>query len=345
MIPYGRQEINQDDIEAVVKVLKSDFLTQGPVIKNFEDAVIAYTRADYACATNSATSALHIACKALGVGRNDYVWTSPNSFVASANCARYCEAHIDFIDINPVTYNIDVDKLFQKLELCEKVKKLPKVIIPVHFAGQSCDMKSIYELSKHYGFKIIEDAAHALGGKFYEDMIGSCLYSDITIFSFQALKIITSGEGGMAVTKNKELHTKMELYRSHAITRNPTQMLKANEGGWYYEQIDLGYNYRMTDIQAALGISQLNRIDEFVKKRNEIASIYKQKLEILPINLPKTHTNIYNAFHLYVIQLNLNHIKKNRLQIFQFMREKGIEVHVHYIPIHTQPYYQKIGFK
>lgn len=345
MIPYGKQEVTDADIASVIKVLQSDFLTQGPTIKNFEDAIIAYTGASYACATNSATSALHIACKALGVGVGDYVWTSPNSFVASANCARYCGANIDFIDINPVTYNIDIDNLSAKLILSEKAGTLPKVVIPVHFAGQACDMKSIYDLSKRYGFKIIEDAAHALGGKYHHDMIGSCRYSDIAVFSFHPLKIITSGEGGMAVTKSEELYQKMELYRSHGITRNPNQMLKKCEGGWYYEQIELGYNYRMTDIHAALGLSQLKRADEFVKKRNDIALIYNEKIENLPIDLPKIDANVYSAFHLYVIQLNLGVGLKSRKQVFQSMREKGIGVHVHYIPIHTQPDYENLGFE
>ena len=345
MIPYGRQDINESDIQAVLEVLRSDFLTQGPVVPTFEKAVSDYCGANYAVAVNSATSALHIACLALGVGKGDIVWTSPITFVASANCAIYCGADVDFVDINPVTYNMSVDELSKKLEQAAEMGKLPKVVIPVHFAGQSCEMKKIYDLSLKYGFNIIEDASHAIGGKYANQEIGSCRYSDIVIFSFHPVKIITTGEGGMALTNNRELAKKMFLLRSHGITRDEALMHHEFEGPWYYEQISLGYNYRMTEMQAALGESQMHGLDEFVDRRHQLSRRYDQSLINLPVTLPWAISESYSAVHLYVIRLKLNDLKKTRLQVFEELRANYIAVNVHYIPIHTQPYYRSMGFK
>lgn len=345
MIPYGRQDISQQDIDAVVGVLKSDFLTQGPMVPEFEKQVTAYCGAKYGVAVNSATSALHIACLALGVGPGDIVWTSPNTFVASANCALYCGAKIDFIDIDPVSYNISIAELQGKLELAERNGCLPKVVIPVHFAGQSCDMHLIKQLSERYGFKIIEDASHAIGGKHREQPIGNCRYSDVTVFSFHPVKIITTAEGGMLTTNHSSVAEKMLLLRSHGITRDPNKMHGEFQGPWYYEQIELGYNYRMTDLQAALGISQLKRLDEFVVRRQYLANRYHGLLQNLPIVLPKCDKNSYSSWHLYSIRLQLDKISKDRRQIFSELRDSGIGVNLHYIPVHTQPYYKGLGFK
>jgi UDP-4-amino-4,6-dideoxy-N-acetyl-beta-L-altrosamine transaminase len=345
MIPYGKQEITRSDIDAVVKVLNSDFLTQGPVVPQFEQIVAEYCNVEHTVAVNSATSALHIACLALGLGKGDYLWTSPNTFVASANCGLYCGAKIDFIDIDHNTYNVSSQVLEEKLVRAEKNGKLPKIVIPVHFAGQACEMEKIHQLSKKYGFKIIEDASHAIGGKYQNRQIGSCLYSDITIFSFHPVKIITTGEGGMASTNSPVLAEKMRLLRSHGVTRNAKLMTKRSEGAWYYQQIDLGFNYRMTDIQAALGISQMRRIDQFIKHRHEIQQRYDKQLAQLPVVTPFQVKEAYSALHLYPIQINYDVISKTRNQVFDEMRKSNIGVNVHYIPVHTQPYYQSLGFK
>ena len=345
MIPYGRQDINDEDIKAVIEVLKSDFLTQGPAVPAFEKSIIQYCGCEYAVAVNSATSALHIACLALGIGKDDIVWTSPISFVASANCALYCGADVDFVDIDPVSYNLSVVRLEEKLEHAKKENKLPKAIIPVHFCGQPCDMSSIFKLSKQYGFKIIEDASHAIGGKYKGEPIGNCKYSDITVFSFHPVKIITTGEGGMAVTNNLELANKMQSLRSHGITRDPDKMTHLPDGQWYYQQTELGFNYRMTDIQAALGNSQMSRLDEFVAKRHELCDRYNHLLSSLPIVLPFQNGDGYSGMHLYVIRLKLNEMHISHKQVFDNLRKMGVGVNLHYIPIHTQPYYLKMGFK
>lgn len=344
MIPYGRQDINQSDIDAVVAVLQSDFLTQGPVVPSFEEAVASYCGAKYAVAVNSATSALHIACLALGVGKGDIVWTTPITFVASANCALYCGAIIDFVDIDACTYNISIDRLSEKLAAAKKIGKLPKALIPVHLCGQPCDMAAIYELGKKYGFKIIEDASHAIGSRYRGTPIGSCKYSDITIFSFHPVKIITTGEGGMSITNDAVLANKMSLLRSHGITRNESEMTHASEGSWYYQQIDLGYNYRITEIQAALGLSQMQRLDEFVTKRHAVANRYDSLLAGLPLQTPVRTDDSYSAFHLYVIRLSLSRIDKTHSQIFELLRKTSIGVNLHYIPVYHHPYYKKLGF-
>ncbi len=344
MIPYGRQDINQSDIDSVVNVLKSDFLTQGPQAPLFEKTVSEYCEARYGVAVNSATSALHIACLALGLKEGDYLWTSPNSFVASANCGLYCDAKIDFVDIDPKTHNLSATELERKLIQAKKENKLPKVLIPVHFAGQSCNMKKIHFLSQEYEFKIIEDASHAIGGKYLEKPIGGCQYSDITVFSFHPVKIITTAEGGLATTNSKELAEKMRLFRSHGITRDKGLMTRDPDGDWYYQQVGLGFNYRMTELQAALGISQMQRLDEFVAKRHILQERYDLLLSDLPIIEPYQDKDNYSALHLYPIQIDLNKISKNREQIFNVLRENGIGVNVHYIPIHTQPYYSQFGF-
>jgi UDP-4-amino-4,6-dideoxy-N-acetyl-beta-L-altrosamine transaminase len=346
IIPYGRQDISEADVQAVINVLRSDFLTQGPTVPAFEKATADYCGCYHAVATNSATSALHIACLALGVGKSDSVWTSPTTFVASSNCALYCGATVDFVDIDPHTYNLSIEKLTEKLEQAAKIGKLPKVVIPVHLSGQSCEMQAIYELSQHYGFKIIEDASHAIGGKYQGETIGNCKYSDITIFSFHPVKIITTAEGGMALTNNPQLAKRIRLLRSHGITSDvPDMLARPAEEIWNYQQIDLGFNYRMTDIQAALGLSQMQRLDEFVAKRHAIAQRYNELLAELPLLLPWQHPDSYSSFHLYPIRLKLNQIKKSHQQVYQALREKGVLVNLHYIPVYLQPYYENMGFK
>ena len=345
MIPYGRQEINQADIDAVVAVLRSDFLTQGPVVPAFEKAVADFCGAQHAVAVNSATSALHIACLALGVGKGDSVWTTPSTFVASANCALYCGATVDFVDIDPRTYNLSIDRLAEKLAFAEKTGKLPKVVVPVHLCGQPCDMAGIHALSQQFGFKIIEDASHAIGGKYQNEPIGNGRYSDITVFSFHPVKIITTGEGGMALTNDAKLAKRMQLLRSHGITRDVNEMTHAPDGPWYYQQIDLGYNYRMTDLQAALGLSQMQRLDEFVTKRHTIAKRYDRLLADLPVIAPWQHADCYFGLHLYVIRLKLEKISSTHRQVFEALRAAGIGVNLHYIPVYMHPYYERLGFK
>ena len=344
-IPYGKQNINQQDIDAVIQVLQSDFLTQGPQVPLFEKTVAEHVGAEYALAVNSATSALHIACLALGLQKGDVLWTSPITFVASANCALYCGADVDFVDIDPQTYNLSVDALQKKLVQAKLENKLPKIVIPVHLCGQSCDMEKIHALSKEYGFRIIEDASHAIGGKYRSAYVGACKYSDITVFSFHPVKIVTTAEGGMALTNNATLAQKMDLLRSHGVTRNTALMNKETEGPWYYQQVELGFNYRMTELQAALGVSQMHRLTQFVEKRHTISNKYNEILKDLPIILPYQIPESYSGLHLYVIRLKLDELKASRKQVFEALRAKGIGVNVHYIPVHTQPYYENLGFK
>ncbi|KAF1070179.1 MAG: UDP-4-amino-4,6-dideoxy-N-acetyl-beta-L-altrosamine transaminase [Pseudomonas citronellolis] len=339
-IPYGRQQILQADIEAVAAVLQSDFLTQGPAVPRFEAAVAEHVGARHALAVNSATSALHLACLALELGPGDLLWTSPITFVASANCALYCGAQVDFVDIDPGTYNLCARALEAKLVQAEREGRLPKIVVPVHMCGQSCDMEQISLLARRYGFRIIEDASHAIGGRFKDVFIGAGQYSDITVFSFHPVKIITAGEGGMALTNSAELATRMNLLRSHGVTREPALMDQASHGAWYYQQIDLGFNYRMTDIQAALGHSQLQRLDDYVSIRHRLARQYDRLLADLPLALPVRRDDSYSAFHLYVVRVPA----ERRAAVFAYMREQGIGVNVHYIPVHTQPFYAAQGF-
>lgn len=344
MIPYGKQDISQADIESVLEVLQSDFLTQGPKVPEFEAKVANHVRAKHALAVNSATSALHIACLALGLGEGDWLWTTPITFVASANCGLYCGAKVDFVDIDPKTYNLCPKKLAEKLEQANKENRLPKVLVAVHLCGQPCDMEAIHKLSQQYGFGIIEDASHAIGGKYRGEFIGSGRYSDITVFSFHPVKIVTTAEGGMALTNSDELASRMNLLRSHGVTRDQNLMTHEPDGPWYYQQVDLGFNYRMTELQAALGVSQMNRLDAFVARRHELAKRYDELLARLPVTTPWQHPDSYSGLHLYVIRLRLNSINKSHRQVFESLREQGIGVNLHYIPVHTQPYYQAMGF-
>ena len=346
MIPYGRQEITQADIDAVVEVLRSDFLTQGPTVSRFEQAVAAYCGAQQAVAVNSATSALHIACLALDLGPGDWLWTSPITFVASANCGLYCGAQVDFVDIDPQTYNMSVASLAEKLALAEAAGKLPKVVIPVHMCGQPCDMAGIRQLSLRYGFKIIEDASHAIGGKYKDEPIGNGRYSDITVFSFHPVKIITTGEGGMALTNDSMVADRMQRYRSHGITSAIGNMQpRPSDEIWNYQQIRLGFNYRMTDIQAALGLSQATRLDEFVKRRHQIARRYDSELAGLPLRAPWQSPDSYSSYHLYPIRLNLSEVNKTQREIYDALYAGGIGTNLHYIPVYRQPYYESMGFK
>lgn len=342
MIYYGKQFIDEQDINAVVEVLKSDFLTQGPVIENFEKAVAEYCGTKYAVAVTNATSALHIACLAAGLDKGDMLWTSPITFTASANCGRYCGSDVDFVDIDDNTYDMSVTALKEKLE---KSKIKPKVVIPVHLAGQSCEMQEIYDLSKQYGFTVIEDASHAIGADYKDTKVGCCKYSDMTVFSFHPVKIITTGEGGMVLTNSEELYKKLTLYRSHCITRDENLMTKEADGPWYYQQIGLGFNYRMTELQAALGLSQLAKVDKFVARRRQLAERYNELLKDLPLKLPYQNPNTDSSWHLYIVRVDFNKIKKTKKDIFAEMKAKGVCLNLHYIPVHTQPYYQNLGFK
>ncbi|WP_231757158.1 UDP-4-amino-4,6-dideoxy-N-acetyl-beta-L-altrosamine transaminase [Microbulbifer elongatus] len=345
MIPYGRQDISQEDIDAVVSVLTSDFLTQGPMVPRFEEAVASKVGAKYAVAVNSATSALHIACLALGLEVGDRLWTSPVTFVASANCALYCGAKVDFVDIDAKSYNLCPVALEKKLVDAEAQGLLPKVVVVVHLCGQPCDMQAIRKLSHRFNFKVIEDASHAIGGKYQGKYIGGGQYSDITVFSFHPVKIITTAEGGMAVTNDPKIAQKLQLLRSHGITRDPALMTHKPDGSWYYQQVDLGFNYRMTEMQAALGASQLGRLDAFVSRRHELAARYNELLDGLPVLTPWQHPDSYSGFHLYVIRLKLNELTASHSEVFDSLRAQGIGVNLHYIPVHTQPFYQRMGFK
>ena len=343
-IPYGRQSVSEDDIQAVVNVLRSDWLTQGPAIEQFERAVATFCGAGYAVAVNSATSALHIACLAAELGPGDTLWTSPNTFVASANCGLYCGAGIDFVDIDPRSYNLSSAGLEKKLAAAKKSGTLPKVVIPVHFSGQSCEMARIDELSKEYGFTVIEDASHAIGGTYQGTPIGGCRFSEMTVFSFHPVKIITTGEGGMILTNRRDLYERLLRLRSHGITRDPGLMTQEPDGPWDYQQIELGFNYRMTDLQAALGASQMTRLEEFVARRHELARRYDRLLSDLPLTLPWQAPDGYSAFHLYVVRVDGTRTGTSRRRLFDTLRDANIGVNVHYIPVHTQPYYQQMGF-
>lgn len=345
MIPYGKQDINQDDVNSVLEVLKSDFLTQGPQVPIFEQSVSEFVGAKHGVAVNSATSALHIACLSLGFTKGDILWTSPNTFVASANCAIYCGGNVDFVDIDPDTLNMCPDALEAKLIIAKEKGLLPKIVVPVHFAGQSCDMKRIHELSLKYDFKIIEDASHAIGGKYLNQYVGNCSYSDITVFSFHPVKIITTAEGGLATTNQSNLAERMNLFRTHGITRDKNLFNTKSEGSWYYEQHELGFNYRLTDLQAALGIAQLRRIQSFIEKRHTLKERYEKLLDSENILLPKQDKNCYSALHLYPIQLKLEALTLSKKEIFESLRDQGIGVNTHYIPVHFHPYYEKLGFK
>ena len=342
MIYYGHQHITEKDIQAVERVLHSDWLTQGPAIEAFEKKVANYCGAKYAVAVTNATSALHIACKAAGLGEDDVLWTSPITFTASANCGRYCGADVDFVDIDDKTYNMSVAELQHKLETA--VKK-PKVVIPVHLAGQSCDMESIKALADEYGFKIIEDASHATGADYKNTKVGSCRYSDMTVFSFHPVKIVTTGEGGIVLTNNKELYEKLKLYRSHGITRDSDLMTQEADGPWYYQQIELGFNYRMTDMQAALGCSQMDSLDEFVARRRYLVKRYNEKLKNLPLRTHYQDEATNPSWHIYIIRVDFTKVKLSKKEIFARMWDRGIVLNLHYIPVHTQPYYQKLCFQ
>lgn len=342
MIFYGRQSVNEDDIASVVKILKSDFLTQGPAIERFEKCVAEYCGAKYAVAVTNATSALHIACLSAGLDSSGSLWTSPITFTASANCGRYCGADVEFVDIDKDTYNMSVQVLEEKLQTA---KRLPKIVVPVHLAGQSCDMKKIFELAKKYNFTVLEDAAHAVGADYLNAKVGSCQYSDMAVFSFHPVKIITTGEGGMILTNRKDLYEKLLLYRSHCITRNPDWMTHDSDGSWYYQQIDLGFNYRMTDIQAALGFSQMQRLDKFVERRRELAARYDEKLKNLPLKTPCVLPDTNPSWHLYIVRVDFDKVKKTKQQIFDEMKARGVTLNLHYIPVHTQPYYEKLGHR
>ena len=343
-IPYSRQLISNNDIEAVRNVLKSDFLTQGPLVPKFEKKISNYVQAKFSVAVNSATSGLHLACLALGLKKGDWLWTTTNSFVASANCGLLCGAKVDLIDIDLKTYNISIESLKKKLIIAKKKKKLPKVLVPVHFAGRPCEMQEIFKLSQKYNFKIIEDASHALGSKIYGKKIGNCKFSDMCVFSFHPVKNITTGEGGIISTNQKKYANKIKILRTHGIVKQKKYFKNKNADPWHYEQITLGYNYRMNDIEAGLGISQLRKLNSFIKFRNKIAKSYDSKLKNLPLILPKIDKEITNPYHLYVIRINNKKTRKSRLSLYNYLKKRNINVNVHYIPIHHHPYFKKIGF-
>ena len=342
-IPYGRQDITQADIDAVVAVLRSDFLTQGPAVTTFEDGVASRVGAAYAVAVNSATSALHIACLAMGLGEGDLLWTVPNTFVASANCGRYCGADVDFVDIDPRTWNISVPALRAKLADARRAGRLPKIVVPVHVSGQPTDQEEIRSLSLEYGFKVLEDASHSIGAERSGERVGSCRWSDATVFSFHPVKIVTTAEGGMVMTNDAELAARLRMFRSHGITRDPTRLVAESAGPWYYEQQVLGFNYRLTDMHAALGTSQLTRIDEYIARRNELALRYDTALAGLPLMLPHVLAENRSAFHLYVVRLKSGGARSHRA-VHEALRAQGIEVNLHYMPVHLQPYYRTLGF-
>jgi len=344
-IPYGQQDITQDDIDAVVEVLQSSRITQGPAIEHFEQAVADYCEVKYTVAVSSATAGLHIACLALDLNQDDILWTSPNTFVASANCGRYCGAAVDFVDIDPNSYNLSVEALEKKLAEAETEGKLPTVVVPVHLAGQSCDMAKIADLAQKYGFRVLEDASHGIGAMYQGKPVGGCEYSDCAVFSFHPVKIITTGEGGMVLTNQEELYQKLICLRTHGITRDPELMTEASHGGWYYQQLELGLNYRITDIQAALGASQMQRLNQFVTRRRNLAQRYNELLQDLPLTLPWQHPDTNSSWHLYIICLQLEKIQKSHQQVFEELRDAQISVNLHYIPVHTQPYYQQLGFQ
>jgi UDP-4-amino-4,6-dideoxy-N-acetyl-beta-L-altrosamine transaminase len=345
MLPYGRQSISQSDIDAVAEVLRSEWLTQGPGVGKFERLAADYCGVKYAVAVGNGTAALHLSALALGLKEGDWLWTSPVTFVATANCARYCGAGVDFVDINPRTGNMDVGRLESKLKKAAAAGRLPKVVAPVHLAGQSCEMEAIGALAGQYGFAVLEDAAHALGGSYQGKPVGGCRHSDLAIFSFHPVKIITTAEGGMVMTNRKDLRDKLALLRAHGITRDADQMTGPSHGPWYYQQVDLGFNYRLTDLQAALGASQMRRLDEFVARRRFLAGRYHELLRELPLQLPWQHPGAASSWHLYIVRLQLDRIGRTHREVFEAMRAAGIGVNLHYIPVHLQPYYQKLGFK
>jgi UDP-4-amino-4,6-dideoxy-N-acetyl-beta-L-altrosamine transaminase len=344
MIPYGHQDVTQSDIDAVVDVLRSDFLTQGPAIPRFERALAAATRAGHAVAVNSATSALHIACAALGLGPDDVLWTVPNTFVASSNCARYCGASVDFVDIDPHTWNLSVTSLRAKLEAARQAGRLPKIVVPVHFTGQPTEQSAIWELAREFGFRVLEDASHAVGASRNGEPVGSCRWSDITVLSFHPVKIITSGEGGVALTNDPLLAERMAMLRTHGITRDPKLFLERDPAPWHYEQQMLGFNYRMTDIHATLGISQLARLNDYVERRNALAARYDSAFRDFPLQLPTIQRENRSAFHLYVVRLLPGSTARSHRQVFEELRRRGIGVNLHYTPVHLQPYYRQLGF-
>jgi len=344
MIPYGRQSLDQADIDAVVAVLQSDWLTQGPTIERFETAMAERCEAGFGIAVSNATAALHIACLAAGLGEGDALWTSPNTFLASANCGRYCGADVDFVDIDPLTWNLDVKALEHKLRAAERIGKLPKVLVAVAFSGQSCDMRAIAELARTYGFIVIEDASHAVGARYAGRPVGCGEFADMTVFSFHPVKIITTGEGGLVLTNRPELAERLRRLRSHGMTRDPAQMDEPSHGPWYYQQVELGFNYRITDMQAALGLSQLDKLDGFLARRHELAARYQALLADLPLGLPTAQADAESAWHLYVVRLQTQRLAVSHREVFEGLRAAGVGVNVHYIPVHLQPYYRDLGF-
>lgn len=345
MIPYGRQHIGDEEVEAVVAALTSELITQGPRVPAFEMAVAEAVGAEHAVAVNSATSALHIACLAVGLPSGGLLWTSPNSFVASANAGLYCGAAVDFVDIDPATLNMSVGALAAKLEAAEAEGRLPDVVVPVHFGGEPCDMAEIHALSQRYGFRIVEDASHAVGARYRDSRIGDCRYSDVAVFSFHPVKIVTTAEGGLATARDPEVAERMALLRSHGITRDERAMQGASHGPWYYQQVSLGFNYRMTELQAALGIAQMARLEGFLARREALASRYDALLVGLPVRTQRRHPANRSALHLYVVHVDEAETGVSRRALFEALRAAGIGVNVHYIPIHTQPWYQALGFR